>query len=122
MTDKERLIHEIFKLGFKDVTDKEPIKTIEQFEDDTFFVMHAYSNRYLKEETGFKHYLLLEIEGKIVDIEGKVIHIFGFSKFHIKMPLHLYPLLIKYIQDAINNLKEKVHDRQRDTDKGKRES
>lgn len=81
--DKERLISEIVKRGFKDVTNADPIHFIEMFTDESFTTMYAYSYRFAKEESGFIYILLLAFDYKRIDIEGKVIHNNGFKKFHL---------------------------------------
>ena len=107
VSDKEKLIAEIKKRGFKDVTDKEPIAMIEMF-GDTFSEFYAYSNRFLKEEFGFKYYLLLEVYHKRIEIEGMVIHNFGIDKFHLNGSLPYYFLTVNHTIEIIDAIKKKV--------------
>lgn len=109
MTDKEKLIDEILKRGFKDVTEEEPITMMEML-GDTFSDFNAYSNRFLKEEFGLKIYLLLEVEGRCVEIEGKAIHNFGVTCFHLREPLFFYYILSKHLDEIISELKRKLYE------------
>lgn len=112
VTDEEKLINEIFNIGFIDVTEEKPISFIEMF-GETFSTLYGYSHRFVKEEGDFRYQLLLAVEFKRIDIEGIVVHPFGIQKFHLNGPLKLYYIVIQQTKQLIEIIKERAYDRQR---------
>ena len=108
---RDKLIHAILELGFKDVTVEQPIEMIEMFDDVGFGRIHGYSHRYIKEEVGFKHQILLEFDYMRVEIEGVVINNFGYDKFHIVDMLGFEDLLINKVKEIIDIIKQRVYDK-----------
>ena len=105
--DKERLISEIVKRGFKDVTNANPIHFIEMFTDESFTTMYAYSYRFAKEESGFKYILLFAFYYNRIDVECKVVYNDGFKKFHLHGYLpnwFSFVNLIEYNIEAIKTI------------------